>query len=75
MTNIKEEYKELLDPWKVSSANSLERAGLITVEKIIKEKHKPFVIETRIYSLTDLGSAFCSICLPEPPKKEDNDAN
>jgi len=61
-----------LDPWQAASAVSLERAGLVAVyEKIDLEYFISFILERRMYGLTDLGSDFCSVCLPDPPKKED----
>jgi len=65
-----------LDSWQSSSVNSLERAGLITTASTTELNRVKvgdgfsviYVVKT--YSLTSLGSDFCSICLPDPPKKE-----
>ena len=60
--------KQFLDPLESSSANSLERAGLVFVRQ---KTDVSSTVEGRVYGLTNLGFDFCSICLPDPPKKED----
>jgi len=79
-----------LDPRMASSFCSLSRAGLatltsdmvmLTTDKFGRKKllrlSKPYhnyKLESRFYMLTDLGSDFCSVCLPDPLKKEEQHA-